>query len=46
MIGLLPFVARELALLWQIIGFIGETGFPNQIFNDSRAGGFWRADQW
>src|ERR1700743_2721777 len=23
---------------------IGETGFPNQIFNDSWVVGFWRAD--
>jgi hypothetical protein len=34
----------ELALLWQIIALTGETGFPNQIFNDSWVVGFWRAD--
>ena len=33
-----------LALLWQILRLIGETGFPNQIFGDSWVVGFWRAD--
>jgi hypothetical protein len=33
-----------LALLWQNWRLIDETGFPNQIFNDSWMVGFWRAD--
>ena len=33
--------STTLADFWRLIG---ETGFPNQIFNDSWVVGFWRAD--
>jgi hypothetical protein len=39
--ALVFFAEHYFGRIWRLIG---ETGFPNQIFNDSWMVGFWRAD--